>query len=163
MKRLVLLLVILFVNLPCFALEKIDYKNLKQGAKLIYADGNWSVTKSKKIDNVFVKKISDGVTRFSEFYSKDDIHLFSTGTQYEFVDSGRLIGYSNNDLKFYEFYFDENILTQRELIKEEVQALFPEYVVVCLSDFTTHISPFSYITVLKPERSIAITSGEPYE
>lgn len=137
MKRLFLSLVILFIGLPCFALEKIDYKNLKQNAKLVYADGIWSVTKSDKSDNVFVKKVSDGVTKYSEFYSKDGEHLFSTGTHYEFIDRGRLIGYSNNDLKFYEYNFDENILTSRELIKEEVQELFPEYVVVCLSDFTT--------------------------
>ena len=47
-----------------------------------------------------------------------------------------LIGYSNYDLKFYEYSLENNILVQRELSYDEVKELFPKYNIIKISDFS---------------------------
>ena len=123
---LVLLLqIILSVNAADF--EKIDYKNLKNGAKISASDNGWTKKVNKKTKHYYIKKVAEGINPFSEFYSKEGNFLFSTATEYDFIYKGRLIGYSNSTLKFYEFDIEDNILMERELTLEEVQELFPKY------------------------------------
>ena len=101
------------------------------------SESTWSFKVPKKSDNYYVKKVSEGFTKFSEFYSSDGIFLFSTATQYEFINNGRLIGYSNLNLKFYEFYLENGLFCQRELALDEIQELFPKYEIIQLSQFST--------------------------
>jgi hypothetical protein len=42
---------------------------------------------------------------------------------FEFIHNNKLIGYSNSDLKFYEYGLDGNYVTQRELLFDEVKAV----------------------------------------
>ena len=114
----------------------IPYKNIKDGSKIcVSEDGNvWS--NSKKTSRCFTKRISDCTGNYSEFYSPENEFVFSTGCQYEFINKGSLIGYSNFDLKFYEFTFKDDLLQQRELTPEEVQDLFKGYKIIQLSDFS---------------------------
>lgn len=136
MVRLLILILSLFLCKPCFALENIDYKNIEDGAKITFDGTNWSKKVKRKDANYFVKKVSKGTSGFTEFYNSDDVFVFSTGTQYEFIYKGSLIGYSNNDLKFYEFDIKDDILEQRELTEEEVSKLFPKRKIVKISQFT---------------------------
>ena len=122
--------------LSAYAIEEIEYKNLKDGAKLLYDGVNWSDKVSRKATDYYIKKISDGITGFSEFYNPEGIFLFSTATNYEFLNKGSLIGYSNNDLKFYDIFIRDGIVETRELLADEVQALFPKYKVIKISDFS---------------------------
>lgn len=125
------------VSVNAAELQQVDYKNLKEGSK-IFTDGlNWTQKVDKKSDNYFIKKVSKGEGRFSEFYSKEGNFLFSTATQYEFINNGSLIGYSNSDLKFYEFEVKDSILTQRELTEDEIRELFPDYEIVKISQFSS--------------------------
>lgn len=117
-------------------LQNIDYKNIKTDSKITYIDGIWTTKINKKSQDYFVKETSNGTSNFSEFYSPDGNFLFSTGTQYEFIKDGKLIGYSNSDLKFYEYVMCEGILQQRELTEDEVQTLFPKYEIIKISDFS---------------------------
>lgn len=146
MKKFLVLFLLLFV-LPCYAVENIEYNNLKPKAKIGYFNNIWTA-KVNKTDDYFVKKISDGISGYTEFYSKGDEFLFSTATQYEFIYKGSLIAYSNNDLKFYEYYFDDNLLNRRELTYAEVSEMFPDYHIVKISDFTTSTNSY----VLKTDR-----------
>ena len=135
MKRLFFIIIGIFFVLPAIALENIEYKNIGNEEKIALINGVWSAKLNRKTENYFVKRMSEGVLRFSEFYSPDGTFLFSTGTEYEFIEKGRLIGYSNSDLKFYEYTILNGILEQRELTYEEVQELFPEYKIIKISDF----------------------------
>ena len=114
----------------------IPYKNVKDGGKIsVSEDGNiWST--NKKAPKCFTKRVSDGTDNYSEYYSPQDEFMFSTGCQYEFIHKGSLIGYSNFDLKFYEFTFKNEELQQRELSAQEVQELFKGYKIVKISDFS---------------------------
>lgn len=116
--------------------QKIKYKNLEDGAKISTEGLSWSTKVNKKLRGYYVKKVPEGVAESSEFYSPNGNFLFSTGTQYEFINKGSLIGYSNYDLKFYEFSMKDSVLQQRELLFEEVQDLFPQYQVVKITDFS---------------------------
>lgn len=137
-KKIFLAFIITFgMGFPVFAsdMESIHYKNLKDGAKIAFVNGSWTTKIKKKTTPFYTKKISDGSGSYSEFYNREGVFVFSTGCQYEFILSGKLYGYSNYDLKFYEFTFKDDILEQRTLNQEEVHDLFPEYRIVKISDF----------------------------
>lgn len=116
----------------------IPYKNIKEKSKISYNTENdvWTEKVDRKSDNYYVKTISDGTGNYSEFLNPDDSFAFTTGCQYEFIYKGNLIGYSNHELKFYDFALTDGELTRRELPFEEVQEMFPEYKIVKVSEFS---------------------------
>lgn len=138
----ILLGVILFVGLALTvnADEQlpIPYKNIKEKSKITYNAENdiWSDKVDRKAENYYVKTVSVGTGNYSEFLNPDESFAFSTGCQYEFIYKGNLIGYSNQDLKFYDFALTDGELTRRELPQEEVQDLFPDYKIVKISEFS---------------------------
>jgi len=131
-----ILFLALFLCLPSFAFEKIDFKNIEDNQKIMFDGSNWTTKVKKKDSDYYIKKISTGTSRFSEFYTPQGNFAFSTGTQYEFIHKGSLIGYSNNDLKFYEFDIKNNLLEQRELKEDEINVLFPKRKIIKLSEFS---------------------------
>ena len=139
LKKLFLILMInlgLSLQVYAYNMESIEYKNINDGAKVAYTSGLWTIKFDKKTTPYYIKKISAGSGSYSEFYNPDGDFVFSTGCQYEFILNGKLYGYSNYDLKFYEFTFNNDILEQRELAQDEVHALFDKYEIIKISDFT---------------------------
>lgn len=137
MKKFYVLILSMILFCGAVSAEKIQYKNINEGDRITFSDlGQWKIV-NKKADNYFVKKISDGTGAYSEFYTSQGEFVFSTGCQYEFLYNGSLIGYSNFDLKFYEFVLNNGLLEQRELLENEVQELFKDYEIIRISDFTT--------------------------
>ena len=139
MKRLVLSLMILLgfsVAANASELLNIPYKNIIEEGTLKYEDGVWYDKISRRETPYFIKFISEGTGSYSEFFSSDGQFAFTTGTQYEFVYKGDLIGYSNQDLKFYEFSYSDGKLDRRELSEEEVKELFPDYEIIKISEFS---------------------------
>ena len=136
-KNIFLTVILLFcLNLSVLA-ENIQYKNIQPNEHLKFSDnGQWSIA-NKKDPNSFLKKVSDGTGNYSEFYNSKGEFVFSTGCQYEFIHNCNLIGYSNHELKFYEFSMENEILTHRELSKEEIQKLFKDFKIINISDFST--------------------------
>lgn len=136
--RFIAILFLILISLSANASEinQIDYKNIKPKTKLSFVDEVWTTKVNKKTPKYYIKEISNGTSNFSEFYAPDGSFLFSTGTQYEFIDNGRLIGYSNADLKFYEYRMHGELLQQRELLQDEVKELFPKYDIIRISDFS---------------------------
>lgn len=114
----------------------IPYKNLKKNAKITYNEelDSWSTKVNKHSPDMFVKNITEDNT--SEYLYPDETFAFSTNCNYEFLNGKDLIGYSNSDLKFYDFAFLNGELTKRELTEEEVQALFPNFKIIKISEFS---------------------------
>lgn len=138
-KLIITLVMFLGLTLQSFSADvaKIPYKNIPDGGKIVLAeDGTTWTLAGKKDTNYYLKKVSDGSGNFSEFYSPDGEFLFSTGCQYEFIYNGNLIGYSNADLKFYEFKMNDNLLSQRELSEDEILELFKGFKIVRISEFS---------------------------
>ena len=111
-KSFLILMISLGLALPVLAsdMKSIQYKNINEGGMISYIDGIWTTKFNKKDSKYFTKKISAGTGSYSEFYNPEGDFVFSTGCQYEFILDGKLYGYSNYDLKFYEFTFNEDIL-----------------------------------------------------
>ncbi len=136
MKKFYLIVLFLFISLPALAFEDIAYKNIEEGTKIAEINSSWTRKVPKKYTNYFVKKVSIEDSKLSEFYSAEGNIFFSTGCHYDFIYKGNLIGYSNYEMKFYEFYFKENELVRRELLYDEVKELFPTYKIIKISDFS---------------------------
>lgn len=138
MKKILYILFIICIGLSASAedLQSIPYKNLDEEAKLKVSDDIWTTKVTRKDTDYFIKFISDGSGSYSEFYNSDGSFAFNTGCQYEFIYKGSLIGYSNPDLKFYDFTLTNGELVRRELTFEEIQALFPDYKIIKISEFS---------------------------
>ncbi len=138
MKKILYILFIISIGLSASAedLQSIPYKNLDEEAKLKVSDDIWTTKVTRKDTDYFIKFISDGSGSYSEFYNSDGSFAFNTGCQYEFIYKGSLIGYSNPDLKFYDFTLTNGELVRRELTFEEIQALFPDYKIIKISEFS---------------------------
>ena len=141
MKKILLSLIVMFATVLCANAEEllqIPYKNIKEESKLRIENDVWTNKINKKEQDYLIKFISDGSGNYSEFYNSDGTYAFSTDCQYEFLHKGDLIGYSNQDLKFYDFTYAEGKLDKRELTEDEISALFPDYKIVKISDFSTN-------------------------
>ena len=116
--------------------NSIQYKNLKNKSRITYNAelDSWSGKIDKKSNNYFIKTSVDGFS--SEFVKPDETFAFSTDCSYEFLNGKDFIGYSNSDLKFYDFAYIDEELTKRELTEEEVQMLFPDFRIIKISDFS---------------------------
>lgn len=143
MKKIFLSLILASsLSLSTFASDtlNIPYKNLKKNAKITYNEelDSWSTKVNKHSPDVFVKNISDNNT--SEYLYPDETLAFSTNCNYEFLNGKDLIGYSNSDLKFYDFAFLNGELTKRELTEEEIQTLFTNFKIIKISEFSPKTS-----------------------
>lgn len=141
MKKILLSLIVMFAMVLCANAEEllqIPYKNIKEESKLRFENDVWTNKINKKEQDYLIKFISDGSGNYSEFYNSDGTFAFSTDCQYEFLHKGDLIGYSNQDLKFYDFAYAEGKLNKRELTEDEISELFPDYKIVKISDFSTN-------------------------
>ena len=141
MKKILLSLIVMFAMVLCANAEEllqIPYKNIKEESKLRIENDVWTNKINKKEQDYLIKLISDGSGNYSEFYNSDGTFAFSTDCQYEFLHKGDLIGYSNQDLKFYDFTYAEGKLNKRELAEDEISELCPDYKIVKISDFSTN-------------------------
>ena len=140
MKKILLSIIVMSAMVLCVNAEEIlqlPYKNIKEEGKLKIDNGIWTNKIPKKEQDYFIKFISDGSGNYSEFYNSDGSFAFTTDCQYEFLYKGRLIGYSNQDLKFYEFINSEGKVYKKELEEEFVSELFPDFKIIKISEFST--------------------------
>ena len=131
-----LILCVLTLGAHAADFAKIKYKNIKENDKIKIENDVWTDNIKRREAEYLIKIISDGSGSYSEFYNSDGSFAFTTGCQYEFIKNGDLIGYSNQDLKFYDFTYANGELSRRELSEEEIHTLFPDYEIIKISEFT---------------------------
>ena len=138
MKKTIFLIMLFLFSLAVKAedFKDIKYKNIENNEKIGIIDGNWTNKISRKNKNYYLKKTPSVFTSYSDYYSSNNDLAFSTNTNYEFIYKGQLIGYSNLDLKFYEYNFFDGEIHQRELCEGEIQELFPDYKIIKISEFS---------------------------
>ena len=145
MKKVILSLFLCFMfvigayagNLP-----DTKYSNLEKKDKISYdpSTDTWSRKIDRKNGNYFVK-----TKGFGDFYDYNDANgnfAFSTNCEFEFINNKNFIGYSNKDMKFYFITYINGGLSKRALTREEVEALFPEYKIIGLSDFNQNTNSY---------------------
>lgn len=131
------LILFLFICTTLSSLASLPYENIKEEAKLSVFENTWTTKVNRKDSDYFIKFISSGTGNYSEYYKSSGEFGFSTGCQYEFIRNGNLIGYSNPDLKFYDFTLTDEGIYKRELSEDEVQELFPDYKIIKISEFSS--------------------------
>jgi len=114
----------------------LKYKNIGNKDKISYdfQTGNWSTKIDKKNGNYFIK--TKGFGNFYDYLDSEKNFAFSTNCEYEFIYQNELIGYSNRDLKFYSIAYQNGALSKKELSKEQIEEMFPNYKVVAISEFS---------------------------
>lgn len=117
--------------------ENFKYEDIKLKSKILYNQdkGIWD-TKPNKNSEYFYK--TNGFGNYYDYNNKDGSYAFSTNCDYEFIINGLFIGYSNKDLNFYEIKYVNNKLEKTALSVDEVKAIFPDYKVVTLSEFSPY-------------------------
>ena len=114
-------------------LKNIPYKNIKDNSKISAIGEAWSKNVNKKSGNYYIRQASN-------FYNPDESIAFATECDYLFLNKNRLLGYSNSDLKFYEFFSNDGTISKTELTEDQIKTLFKNYRIVKISDFTTTTS-----------------------
>lgn len=90
---------------------------------------------------VFTKHVSPGSGSYSEYVS--DVQTLYLSSTYEFLYAGRLIGYSEHELKFFEVVYRDGKFEQVELSPAQVRELFPAVEVVLVSEAEGGVIPVS--------------------
>lgn len=121
-------------NVYAGTMPDIGYKNIKLKEKISYNQKTNSWDKKSKQNTNYTK--TKGFGDFYDYIDSDKNFAFSTNCEYEFIYKGRLIGYSNHDMKFYDFTFVNNKLEKFELNKDEVEQMLPDYKIITFSDFS---------------------------
>ena len=160
MKNLLVSFIILAAATLSVSAADIQYKNLKEKSKISYNSelDKWSLKKNG--DDYYVKTISVGSGSYSEFLNPDESFAFSTDCNYEFIYKGDLIGYSNQDLKFYDFAIIDGELTKRELTQDEVQSLFPDYKIIKISEFSPNTNSLKLKKHGHPQKTIILNDTD---
>ena len=130
------LLIITSVQVKASNFENIKYKNISDKSKISYnkESNNWSFGTKQKAETYIKTK------GFGNYYDYIDSHkdfAFTTNCEYEFITNGKFIGYSNSDFLFYRFDYANGFITKTKLEPEEIQALFPDYRIIKLSEFSS--------------------------
>ena len=86
-------------------------------------------------DIQFTNKSFIGSGGFSEYYYTNGGLAIGPVTNIEFLNNGKFIGINSHDLKFIEYIYDDGKITSRNLDKDEVQNLYPDYTIIKISDF----------------------------
>ena len=145
MKKLIYTLVLCLIVMLTAGAENfppLKYKNIGNKDKISYNAENdtWSRKVSKTNGLYFIK--TKGFGDFYDYLDADKNFAFSTNCEYEFINDNNFIGYSNKDLKFYYISYSNGGIAKRELTKEEVQTLFPDYTVITLSEFSKNTNVY---------------------
>ena len=145
MKKILLVLSLFIINSLCTNANdfpNLRYKNIKLNDKISYNKSTniWSQSVNLKSGSVFTKVKGFGDTY--DYYDSNQRFVFSTGCQYEFIYNNRLIGYSNDDLKFYEIkVLNENVY-KVPIKSNDIKNLFPDYQIILLSDFNKNTNAY---------------------
>lgn len=107
---------------------------VRENYQVVYSpsSGVWNNGGMAEDRIVFTKHVSPGSGSYSEYVS--DVQTLYLSSTYEFLYAGRLIGYSEHELKFFEVVYRDGKFEQVELSPAQVRELFPAVEVVLVSE-----------------------------
>ncbi len=127
MKKVFSLVILFFAFLTCgFTFQEVlDNQKFcfdkKTDRYMPYSEGCYAL----------VKKSNSGSASYSEYYGVDNNLFYAPPTNYEFFAGEKLVGFNNDELKFYEIKGKSS----RILSKDEIKKMFPEYEIILISEF----------------------------
>ena len=139
MKKYITTIFVLFLSVIYTAasdIQGLKGNDIKLNSFLSYDNSSGQWQSGKKTETYFTK--TKGFGEFPEYMHPNGDFAFATNCELEFLSNGQFIGYSNKDLNFYRFYFNEGVLEKEALSKEEIQGLLPNYRIIPLSAFSKY-------------------------
>lgn len=122
-------------------IKQLPYDEIKDGQKIKPIENQgWTDKVKRKDSESFVKSGTELVSSNL---------VFDTECNYIFINKGRLFGYSETDLKFYEFEQKEENIVKNELNSDDAANLFKDFHIIMISDFSKTTNVFK----LKKNRS----------
>ena len=137
MKKILFAFLALLLSLTIVSANEIPgmkYKNIKPKSKIMYSENGW--TSAKKSDNYLIK--TEGFGNYSDYLDKEGNYAFTTNCDYEFLYDKKFAGYSNKDFKFYEFSYNDGVLTKQPIPEEEIKNILSGYKIIKLSEFSPY-------------------------
>lgn len=140
MKRFLFCLLCAFITqINCFA----SYVEPTEGDYLIYSKEtkSWSISEHQNTeseqDNLIclTKKLEYASGAYSKYVNSNNEESFTLVSDQEILHQGNLISINNNELKFTKISYDTDKFIEINLTDEELQNLFPEYVIIKMSQF----------------------------
>ena len=138
MKKLFITFFVFLMCLSVFAsdVKNLPYGNIKENGKLTITEaGIWSQKVSRKDTGSFIRQ--------GNLLKRQDNSLnIDTKCKFIFLNDGRLFGYDDSIMRFYEFVPSNERVSVKELDIYEVSALFKDFHVIAISDFSKSTNVF---------------------
>lgn len=140
MKKFLIIIFLFFISSSVFAsdIKTIQYKNICKKDKLAITETEqWTQKVGRKNTNFYF--VND-----TALTSQDETKTIYTGCSYLFVNNGKLIGYSDTDLKFYEFVPSQETISKNELSVKDISELFKDFRIILISDFSKATNVYKF-------------------
>ena len=138
MRKLFITFFVLLMCLPVFAsdIKNLPYKNIKENSKITVTESAaWSQKVSRKDTSSFVRQ--------GNLLKKQDNSLtIDTKCKYIFLNDGKLYGYSDSIMRFYEFVPSNGKILIKELDINKVSSLFEDFHIIAISEFSKTTNVF---------------------
>ena len=144
-KKLLGFIFVFTLCMSAFASEfkQLPYDDIKDGDKIKQTETQGWTDKVKHKDlEVYVKlgsKLYQGLN-----VTDSNENIFDTECDYIFINNDKLYGYSEKDLKFYDISKTDDNFIKNELTTEEVAALFKDFRIIMISDFSTTTNVYRF-------------------
>ena len=156
MKKLLVLLFAFFICTSVFASDyrPLPYKNIKEGSKIAITESDtWTQKVRRKDENIYIRR--------GELLSlKNNSKNISTNCNYLFIINGRLVGYSDKNLKFYEFIPKFGRISKSELGIKDIAPLFKDFRIIFISDFSSQTNVYKFWKKRSAEKIMILNDTE---
>ena len=138
MKKYLSVIVILFLMIfSVSANASTSFNIVAEDTQIIYepSTNSWVMESDTEDKIVLTKKDYDGSKNYSEYRDADDRLVFALDSGCEFLYGNRLIVANNNYLKYAEVIYNGEKFEEVYLSAEELKSIFPDVVIVYMSEF----------------------------
>ena len=138
MKKLLITFFIFFICSSVFAsdIKNLPYKNIKENSKITVTEADiWSQKVNRKDLGSFVR-------HENLLKKRDNSLIIDTKCKYIFLNNGKLFGYNDSIMRFYEFIPSNGKISIRELDINQVASLFQDFHIIAVSEFSKSTNVF---------------------
>lgn len=133
MKKLLLTLLVCFVS--ALSASAYDYVKVNQSVFYNPETAQWTFEKQSDDDIELINHSFVGSGGYQEFLSKKGEVLIDPNFNISYIENGKFIAIDSQNLKFYNYSFEDGKFVGKELSADCLAKLYPQYEVVKISDF----------------------------
>ena len=153
MKKFILIVFLCFICLSVSASEvkNLPYKNIKENGKITITESD---TWSQKVNR---KDLKNFVRQGNLLKRQDNSLNIDTQCKYLFINDGKLYGYNDVRMRFYELIPSDGRVSFKELDINEVSSLFKDFHIIAISEFSKSTNVFKIKKTRREEKIMIIS------